>query len=195
MRLMVRPAARNPIRECTLSRGQRIARISPEDWEVLYCKYLPMVRSFFASKGLASVDIDDLAQEVFGELAQDKKPEEPRTYLRVIARNVFCRHYRRQRAEQLALDTYRQRMGAADGGSAGQARHDGGSVPDAGSAPEQVLAALFARLPAKQTELMKLRFVEGLSVREVAQRMRCSADTARKRIQRAKLIVQALARE
>ena len=160
------------------------ASISARDWETLYRKYFPKLGGYFASKGLNSTEAEDLAHDVFQELGRGKVPEDPNTYIYAIARNILARHRRRKIAEHAALDEYSRRVTSANRCSGSHTLVTGLSEEAAIGAAERILKMVATRVPAQDAELVTLRFLEGLSVKQVAQRVNCSENAVRKRLRK-----------
>jgi RNA polymerase sigma factor (sigma-70 family) len=170
-------------------------RMPREDWERLFQRHFHAVKRYFAFHRVGPADADDLAQEVFKELARCKVPSEPNTYILAIARNVLSRYRRRIAREHAALDGYSQHC-KTDREAVGS--HVSGESPlEERSIDEltQLLKIATHRLPARYSELVDLRFREGLSVSQVARRMKCSKDVVWKRLQRLRTILQRCDRE
>src|SRR5262245_65833866 len=94
-----------------------------------------------------------------------------------IARNVLLDSLRKQRVEHAA----RVRLGLPVE-VAGDPEYE--AVDGRLSLPEAALSAL-AALPEQERELLLLRLVEERPYREIAERLRCSPQTARARVSRA----------
>ena len=168
------------------------ARGSVRDWEMLYRRHFDRIRRYFARSLGDSADAEDLAQQVFVELARAKVPEEPLAYLDAIARNVLA-HYRRRRAtEQAALAGYRRDTELATKGVKWPEAIGDLSPRDSTESVKGILMAVVRRLAPKDAELVTLRFLEGLSTKQVAQRMSCSEDAVRKRVERLRVVLRRL---
>ena len=158
--------------------------MSAQDWETLYWKYFPKLGGYFASQGLNPTEAEDLAHDVFRELGQAPVPQNRNAYIYAIARNVLAQHRRHKKREQVALEEYRQRVTTDSGSSASHALDteppEGTSTAEA----ERIFKIITARCPPKDAELVALRFIEGLSIRQVAQRMGCSENAISKRIEK-----------
>jgi RNA polymerase sigma factor (sigma-70 family) len=177
-----------------LSGDRGKAKISAEDWETLYRKYLPKLGSYFAAQGLHPTEAEDLAQDVFQELGHANVPEDPHAYIYAVARNMLSQHRRRAIAERTALGEYGRRVTSDDRRSGSHTLDAGLSEEAATGEGEQVLAMVAARLPAKDAELVILRFIRGLSSKQVAQRMNCSENAVRKRIRKLRPLLRRLLR-
>ncbi len=170
------------------------ARISAQDWETLYRKYFPKLGSYFAAQGLHPTDAEDLVHDVFQELGHAKVPEDPNTYIYAIARNILARRRRYRIVERAALDEYCRRVITDRGHSTSRILDRGPVEEDPTTEAERVLRTAIAKLPPKDGELVTLRFIQGFSVRRVAQRMSCSEDVVRKRIERLRPVLRRLYR-
>jgi len=175
-----------------LSGDRGKARIAAQDWETLYRRYLPKLGGYFSSQGLNPTEAEDLAHDVFRELGQAPVPQNRNAYIYAIARNILARHRRREIAEHAALDEYCRRVTTDRGCSASHALDTEPSEGTSTAEAERILKTITARLPPKDAELMTLRFVEGLSIKEVAQRTNRSEDAVRRRIDRLRAAVRLL---
>ncbi|MCL5282245.1 MAG: sigma-70 family RNA polymerase sigma factor [Planctomycetes bacterium] len=171
------------------------ARISAQEWETLYRKYLRKLGSYFASQGLHPTEAEDLAHDVFRELGQAKVPEDPKTYIYAIARNILARRRRREFAERAALDEYGRRVTSENSHSTPDPFAAGPATEALSVEAEQILRTAIATLPPKDAELFTLRFMEGLSTKEVAHRMNCSEEAVRKRMERIRAVLRRLCAE
>ena len=180
--------------EVRLVRGQRKSENIGQDWETLYRKYFPKLGGYFASGGLSPTEAEDLVHDVFQELGQAKVPEDPNAYIYAIARNILAKHRRRQIAEHAALDEYCRRVTTGNGRSPSRAL-DTSPSEDPPTETERIFRTVAARLSPRDAELVTLRFLEGLSVRQVAQRRSCSENAVRKRIRKLRAILRRFDRE
>jgi RNA polymerase sigma factor (sigma-70 family) len=171
------------------------ARISAQDWETLYRKYFPKLGRYFASKGLSAAEAEDLAHDVFQELGRGKVPEDSNRYICAIARNILARHRRHKIAEHGALDEYCRRVTADNRRSSSHALDTGPSREAPTAEAERILRTVVAKLSPKDAELVTLRFIEQLSIKQVAQRTNCSENAVSKRLQKLRPILRRLYRE
>jgi RNA polymerase sigma-70 factor (ECF subfamily) len=132
------------------------------DWEQVYAEQLPRVLNFFRYRLGNTPDVEDLTARTF-EKAWNARHRYRRdvagfaTWLLTIARNVAIDHLRaRQRYEPL---------------------DEAAAVPAVGVTPEQQLvqhseaerlAALLATLPARQRELIAMKYGAGMTNRAIA---------------------------
>lgn len=169
--------------------------LDSEVWARLYRQHYSRVRARLAAKVANEHDAQDLAQQVFIELARAKVPEEPLPYLRAIARNVLAQHRRRKLREEAALAGYLgYQQFTAEDRKEQQVKEDP-PPGDLGEDVTEILTALLRRLSPGDAELVTLRCTEGLSVKDVAGRMHCSENALRKRIRKLRPLVRRLLRE
>lgn len=142
----------------------------------------PALRAWLRGQRTADLDVDDLVQETYAllaGLARVDHIESPRAYAFQTAQSLIRRHLRRRRIVQFeGLDEREAHIRAAD------------DVPS----PERHVAArqelwrvrdLIAVLPSRRREAFVLRRIEGLSQRDIAQRMGISKSVVEKHIGRA----------
>ncbi len=146
-------------------------------WAGFHAEYYPQIRSWFAARVASQQDADDLAQEVFAQLADADPPDDPRAYLTGIASRVLSRHRRqRARARPVLRRLLAETVSAADA----QPQDEDGFRAKVDGTVEQLLG----ELPRTDVKLLRLRFVEGLRIPEIAPRVGCSTEAAYKRLQR-----------
>jgi RNA polymerase sigma factor (sigma-70 family) len=155
---------------------------SPPAWAKLYADFYPQIKSWFIARVKNEQDAEDLAQQVFAELEADDAPDNPEAYLHTMARNILAQHWRKKAKERTSQRGYLgERMGR--GGEA-EARsstppqdHDPRAHYDGG------FKDLLAGLAAKHARLLRLRFLDGLSIERIARKLRCSQEAASKKLQ------------
>ncbi|MBM4025309.1 MAG: sigma-70 family RNA polymerase sigma factor [Planctomycetes bacterium] len=157
-------------REIGAGRG----RLDSAAWAKLYRELYPRIQSRLAAGGTGEQDVEDLVQEVFAELGRGEIPDNPQGYINGIASRVFL-HCRRRRAAERAI-LRELRVEAIPGQQ--------GATDEPPVKWDAFLAEALAGLESDQAELLRLRFVEGLGVAEVARRLGCSREAAYKRLQR-----------
>lgn len=140
----------------------------------------PALRSWLSRKRGAGIDVDDVIQEAYTVLAAREDVGDirhPRAYLFQIAQSIIVRHIRRARVVSIQ---------AADD-------LDGFDHPDDAASPEQRtidrdelrrLAEAIAAMSGQTRRAFILRRVQGLSQREIAERMGLSESTVEKHIAR-----------
>ena len=143
------------------------------DWEAVYCDNLePIYRLMFAKVGNRA-DAEDLTAEVFtaalGPLRVSASVGEVRAYLLATARTVLAGHWRRHYRVQITTITEATSVRPAAGEQS--AARNASSVAAAW--------ALLAGLPEQCRQVLRLRFLDGLSVRETAAAMGVSVGKAK----------------
>ena len=145
----------------------------------------PELRNWLRRRPVAGLDVDDIVQEVYTRLvalyAVDHI-DNPKTYAFQVASSVMINHIRRLKV--VAIDSV--------------ASFEHLDVADDGASPERVLAdrdelrrldETLAALPARVAEVFRLRRIEGLSQREVAQRLGLAESTVEKHMARGAILV------
>lgn len=137
------------------------AAATPADWEALYARELPRVYNFFRYRVGEGPVAEDLTAATFEKAwrARDRYRRDLgafSTWLFSIARRVAVDYFRRRRPE-VPLETARRQVGETSPEEAVQRRRDFAR-----------LAALLASLPARERELVALKYGADLSHREVA---------------------------
>ncbi|TWT17951.1 RNA polymerase sigma factor [Luteimonas wenzhouensis] len=142
----------------------------------------PALRGWLRERlALAPADVDDVVQESYARLAGMGAVDhvaEPRAYLFTVARSLVQQQLRRRQV--VAIETMAELDGL--GAEAPQA-----SPERVASAREQLALAqrLLAAMPARCRQVFRLRRIEGLSQREVSERLRISQSTVEKHMIRA----------
>jgi len=154
---------------------------SGEAFAVVYDRHVQQV--FAWARARVGDHAADLTAEVFTRAwlsrrrFRDEADGSASPWLYGIARNVLLDSLRKQRVEHAA----RVRLGLPVE-VAGDPEYE--AVDGRLSLPEAALSAL-AALPEQERELLLLRLVEERPYREIAERLRCSPQTARARVSRA----------
>jgi RNA polymerase sigma-70 factor (ECF subfamily) len=137
------------------------------DWDAAYREYLPRVYNFFRYRvGDASLS-EDLTADVF-EKAWRGRARFRRdlgafsTWLFTIARNVATDHFRRN-GREVPLETLREQVDSASLEETAQRKQDFAS-----------LTSLLSQLPAREHELIALKYGAELTNREIARLTRLS---------------------
>ena len=147
----------------------------------------PALRAWLFLRRIDGLETDDVVQETYAVLAALPAVEHiasPKAYAFQTANSVILRHLRRARIVRIdALGDMDSLTAALDEPS--PERHA------AGRQDLRRVSELIAALPAKCREAFVLRKVEGLSQRDIAQRMGISESTVEKHIGRALRILMA----
>lgn len=153
----------------------------------------PALRRWLARRKVAGLDIDDVVQETYATLVELDSVAHivnPRTYTFSIAYSIILQHVRHCRVVSLAslAEWERRRVDTDDDLSAEQRVSDHEEL--------QLIAERMGLLPQKCRQAFSLRKVEGLTQKEVAQRMGISEGTVEKHISKAlKILAAAVGRE
>lgn len=149
----------------------------------LFQKYAPMLLGYFGRHGTNVQDAEDLLLEVFTAAVENPRlfvlPEhEQVAWLQRVARNKMVDHYRRQ--------SYRQTVNLEWTDTTLYAEDD--FAPDYLVERQERYAELWhhiSQLPRAQQEALRLRFAQGLSSKEIAQRLKKSDMAVRGLLSRA----------
>jgi RNA polymerase sigma-70 factor (ECF subfamily) len=141
----------------------------------------PALRAWLKRKGTMTFDADDLVQETYAVLASLEDVDHisnPRAYFFRTAYSLALQHYRRARVVSIRSVEDVDALGAAVDGPS----------PERQTADREELhnvAMAIAALPAKCGEAFRLRKIDGLSQREVAQKMGLTESTVEKHVGKA----------
>lgn len=124
----------------------------------------PMLRAWLASQFPDECDIDDIVQEAFMRLLEAQAQagiRSPKAYLFVTARNIARMQYRHRQVER--ADSLTEIGGAA-------IHDEGADVRDAVLRAQELelLSKAIRSLPTRCRQVITLRRIYGLSLREVA---------------------------
>jgi RNA polymerase sigma-70 factor (ECF subfamily) len=141
----------------------------------------PALRGWLSRKNVHSLDVDDIVQECYAILASLASVEHianPRAYLFRTAYSLILQNVRRSNVVPIQAIEDLQNF---------EARWDAPSPEDEVSSRRELqrLVDFLETLPARCREAFQLRRVEGMSQREVAQRMGLSENTVEKHIGKA----------
>lgn len=140
----------------------------------------PALRAWLRKRPLAGLEIDDVIQETYARLITAETVDgvrNPRTYAFQVAWSVLLTHVRRSRVIAFQTVSDVDQLGAfADDPSPERCVADRDEL--------QRLGEAIASLPARVRDVFTLRRVEGLSQREVAQRLGIAESTVEKHMSR-----------
>lgn len=144
----------------------------------LFEYFAPRIRAYYAKRGLAQSHADDLTQEVMVSLwrraaSYDPRKAAPSTWIYTIARNQQIDDFRRSsRAQQIdEQDPHFHLHDVPTQDSLVERSEDADSVVQA-----------LSSLPEEQRYVLNLAFQEGLSHREIADRLGLPLGTVKSRI-------------
>lgn len=136
----------------------------------------PALRAWLRHKRVTGLDIDDIVQETYARLAAADTVANvlnPKTYTFQTAHSVILTHLRRSRVVSIrAVEDVELVAGASDDPSPERQVSDREEL--------HRIAQAIASLPEKVRAVFTLRRVEGLSQREVAERLKLSESTVEK---------------
>jgi len=145
----------------------------------------PALRNWLRRRAVQGLDIDDVVQEVYARLValySVDHIDNPKTYAFQAAASVMINHIRRLKV--VSIDSV--------------ASFEHLDVADEGASPETIVAdrdelrrleRTLASLPTRVAEVFRLRRIEGLSQREVAQRLGLAESTVEKHMARGAVLM------
>lgn len=156
--------------------------IAEQDFAELVRSTQGRVRAYIAGMGVATDEVDDLAQEVYIALYRksDAVPEgvELIRWLKGIARHLCLSHFRKEgrRAKRQRVAIARLLEQAPDAFALAEA--------DAEDASERALKGCLQKLPAAKRRLVELRYERSLAIDEIAKDFDKSAGALRVQLHR-----------
>jgi len=142
---------------------------------VLYAKYHERLKRYIAQSIHSGTEAEDLAQEVFVRLWETRAhyeiKESVEAYLFTVARNAIALYLRKRKNHQrdVPIDSIAE---VADDHSIQQDQKSAGRVLQ--HQLQKTIQDMAVRLSPKAYEAIRLRFIEGLSAKEAAQKAGCS---------------------
>jgi RNA polymerase sigma-70 factor (ECF subfamily) len=136
---------------------------SPEAYDKLYRKYFPIVVSFVAGLQVQRHTAEDVAQEVFARIWENRARYRPsaafRTYLFGCAKNVYCEH-RVKASREVSARSVVETAALP--------------VPQEEDSPTMPLRESIAHLPVRQKQVVEMVYWHDLSTEQVAKKLCCS---------------------
>ncbi|MEQ4574354.1 RNA polymerase sigma factor [[Pseudomonas] boreopolis] len=150
-------------------------------WAGLFVEHRPTLRGFFARRG-AHEEAEDMVQETYLRLlrahqSQGEAIANPEAYLYTVAMNLAREQAARRRPAPLPLDELEQLSIALH---AGEAADD---VVER-QQRQQRLQSLLAGLPENTRAVLVMQYRDGLSYRQIAERMGVSPHMVKKHVVR-----------
>jgi len=145
----------------------------------------PMMRAWLMRKGISDPEIDDIVQETFAILAGLESVDEirsPRNYAFQVAYSIIQRHVRRARI--LSIQTFADMDTVEFAGESLSPEREAADRADLRSVEKYI-----AELPQKYRDVLVLRRIEGLSYREVAERLQISENVVEKLLAKASCLL------
>jgi RNA polymerase sigma-70 factor (ECF subfamily) len=161
------------------------------DWEAVYQDNVDRVYGMMFAKVGNRADAEDLTAEVFlaalGPLRVSASVGEVRAYLSATARTVLAGHWRRHYGREITVLAELPDVAepVTDGGhrAGWTADADEGADEDpsatSGGAAAAEAADLLAKMPEKYGQVLRLRFLQGYSVRDTATALGISVGNAK----------------
>lgn len=152
----------------------------------LQTKYGPRIRRYVASQMHSATDAEDIVQDIFVELRQShghyNGHRNVEKYLFGMARHLIGRYCRAKRSRPKLI-----RIGSIDEVAKSWRIRQDRDLAEQISLQQlkKILEDAAEQLPAKACEAVKLRFIEGLSSKEAAQKAGCSVKAFYARLERA----------
>ena len=146
------------------------------DWEAVYQDNVDRVYGMMFAKVGNRADAEDLTAEVFlaalGPLRVSASIGEVKAYLSATARTVLAGHWRRHYGREITtVDEFPDIAAPVPD-------DDEPDIPT-GAAAEAEAADMLAGLPEKYSQVLRLRFMQGYSVRDTATAMGISVSNAK----------------
>lgn len=147
-----------------------------ETVSLLWAESRNRLHSFIARRVKNDADADDILQDVFFKIHQNidklKDPEKIYPWVFQTSRNAIADHYRNNKAEFTSADEDAEVFAFE---------------PDDSSVEEEVLGWLqpmIGELPMKYRDAVRLADIEGVTQKEMAERLNISLSGAKSRVQR-----------
>jgi len=154
-----------------------------EALSILYAKYYPEVRRYITSRFDCMEDVEDLAQDVFVELSKGKGHYDGKRnvarYLFGIAKKIIYQYHKQKTRSVknisiVSIDKVVQRYD--------NLQHLDFEKQIFTQDLKMVIEETMAKLPTKAREAIRLRYINGLSAKESAEKAGCSVHTFCQRI-------------
>lgn len=149
------------------------------DWEAVYQDNVDRVYGMMFAKVGNRADAEDLTAEVFlaalGPLRVSATVGEVRAYLSATARTVLAGHWRRHYGREITMLAELPEVPAP----VPDDDVDGDPPVPAGAAAAAEAAELLSGLPEKYGQVLRLRFLQGYSVRDTAAALGISVSNAK----------------
>ncbi len=151
------------------------------DWNALFCEIEPTIKAictdFFSGADIAEDAAQDVCLMVYRKTALIAASDAPLQYIKRMTHNHCVDLYRRDKKQAALNDTEQideTVVAEPHGKSDPQTRFVSG-VSD-------TVAEMIATLPAAQQEVLRLKYNEDLSIREIAQRLQLPEGTVSSRL-------------
>jgi RNA polymerase sigma-70 factor (ECF subfamily) len=141
--------------------------------DAVWAAFSGRLRGFIAKRVREEVDIDDILQDVFAKIHEGlrklKESEKLEAWLFQVARRSIVDHYRRRRPAELPEDVA-----------------ETSPAKDISAEVASWLDPMMALIPEEDRDALRLTELQGLSQKELAERLGISVTGAKSRVQRAR---------
>lgn len=144
----------------------------------LHARFYPRVRRFISRYIASPQDVEDLAEEILLTVSK-QQPSDTQAYLLAVARHVVNQHRREKLKKRKAIARLISASLDAEGGAKNVR-------PVSKKQIKKLISRRDVRISAKLREALELRYIEGLSCEQAAQKIGCSIWAFYKRFERAK---------
>lgn len=146
--------------------------------EQLWGDFTSRLRRFVSARVGSDADVEDILQEVFIKIHRGidrlEDPSKLHAWVYQITRNVIADHYRKADARVEITSDVPDVVAEEPGGE------------DAGAEVATWLRPMMEELPEKYREALELTDIQGLTQKELAERLNISLSGAKSRVQRAR---------
>lgn len=178
MRRGSRAPERTPSAPATSPTRARLRLVGDDmypDWQAVYQDNVDRVYAMMFAKVGNRADAEDLTAEVFlaalGPLRVSASVGEVRAYLSATARTVLAGHWRRHYGREVTILAEMADLPAPSADEEDSAGSSGATIARA--------ADMLAGLPEKYSQVLRLRFLQGYSIRDTASEMGISVANAK----------------
>lgn len=151
------------------------------DWNALFCEIEPTIKAICTEFCSGADSAEDAAQDVclmvYRKIALLAASDAPLQYIKRMTRNHCVDLYRRNKKQAVLNDTEQidETMVAEPHGKSDPQTRFVSGVSD-------TVAEMIATLPASQQEVLRMKYNEDLSIREIAQRLQIPEGTVSSRL-------------
>jgi RNA polymerase sigma-70 factor, ECF subfamily len=160
---------------------KKLKQGDPFAFEVLFYKYRNKIKGFVVRLIPTQIDPEEIVQEVFVKIWLKKEAINPekdfQSYLFSIAKNLVLDHLKSAVNRRLYFvdELFHQDLLVEDGGT-------DGLIPDNA---EEKLLSMIQQIPDRRREIFCLSRFEGLSYKQIAERLKISENTVDSQIRNA----------
>ena len=151
----------------------------------LYARYYTHMKQYIASRIRSIADAEDLAQNIFLEICKGsgrydrRRNNNVEAYLLGMAKNAI-RRYHRERKKPVKIISINSANDIATISNIHQRQNPANQISM--QELKRAIEEAVSKLPPKAREAIKLRFIDGLSTEQAAQKAGCTPGTFRDRL-------------